>query len=120
MNNRKNARTIFGTAATCCLSLLVILAVGCGKEAEEPAPAAPTAAGHEHEQEQAQEQTATEFVNTRCPIMGTELDLSKVPESLTRVYKGQKVAFCCAGCPTDWDKLSDAEKDTKLAAVLSK
>lgn len=108
MNNRKHAWTVLGTAAACCL-LLVILVVGCEKEAEKPAPAA---AGRE--------QAATEFVNIRCPIMGTRMDLSKVPDNLTRMHKGQKVAFCCAGCPTAWDKLSDAEKDTKLVKVLHK
>jgi len=109
MNNRKHAWAILGTAAACCPGLLMILAVGCRKEAEKPAPTTAR-----------QEQTATEFVNVRCPIMGTQLDLANVPEGLTRTYKGQKVAFCCAGCPTAWDKLSDAEKDAKLAKVLRK
>jgi hypothetical protein len=52
--------------------------------------------------------------------MNTKMDLSKVPESLTRTYKGRNVAFCCAGCPTAWDKLSDTDKDAKLAKVMSK
>jgi len=108
MNNRKHAWTIPGMAAACCLSLLVILATGCKKEADEPAP---TAAD--------QEQAAVGFVNVRCPIMGTEIDLANVPEELTRTHKGKKVAFCCAGCPTAWDKLSEVQKDTKLAKVLS-
>ena len=50
-------------------------------------------------------------------MMDTLIDPAKVPESLTREYKGQKVALCCAGCPSEWDKLSDAEKDAKLAKV---
>jgi hypothetical protein len=57
-------------------------------------------------------------VNVRCPIMGTVIDPEKVPDNLVRWYKGQKVGFCCGGCPAAWDKLSDAEKDAKLAAVL--
>jgi len=28
---------------------------------------------------------------------------------------GQKVAFCCAGCPSMWDKLPNALKQAKLA-----
>lgn len=57
------------------------------------------------------------FVNNKCPIMGTPIDPDKVPADLIREYKGQKVAFCCAQCPAAWDKLSDAEKDAKLAKV---
>ncbi len=54
------------------------------------------------------------FVNTRCPIMGTKLDASKVPAKLTTTFKGGKVGFCCAGCPSAWDKLSDEDKEQKL------
>ena len=54
------------------------------------------------------------FANTKCPIMGSPINPSKVPEGLTRVYKGKKIAFCCGGCPGQWDKLTDAQKDAKL------
>lgn len=57
------------------------------------------------------------FVNDKCPIMGTAIDPANVTEDLTREYKGQKVAFCCNMCPSQWDKLSDAEKEAKLAKV---
>ncbi len=57
------------------------------------------------------------FANTKCPIMGTKIDPAKVTPELTRVHKGQKVAFCCGSCPAAWDKLTDAEKDSKLAAA---
>jgi len=54
------------------------------------------------------------FINTKCPIMGGSINPAKVPERLIREYKGRKVAFCCGGCPSKWDKLSDAEKDARL------
>jgi len=57
------------------------------------------------------------FVNDRCPLMGSPIKPSKVTANLVREYKGQKVAFCCAGCPAAWDKLSKAEKESKLAKV---
>jgi hypothetical protein len=57
------------------------------------------------------------FVNARCPIMGGAINPARVTDDLTREYKGQKVAFCCGGCPPEWDKLSPAEKDAKLKAV---
>ena len=54
------------------------------------------------------------FANTKCPIMGGAIDPAKVPESLTRVYKDQKVAFCCGMCPAQWDRLTDAQKGARL------
>ena len=59
-----------------------------------------------------------EFVNNRCPIMGSPINPENVSATLMREYKGQKVAFCCGGCPEAWDKLSEAEKEAKLAKVL--
>lgn len=55
------------------------------------------------------------FVNNICPIMGSPINPEKVTKDLIRNYKGQKVAFCCAGCPAAWDKLTDSEKNAKLA-----
>ncbi len=56
-----------------------------------------------------------EFANSLCPILRAPIEPDKVTEDLIREYKGQKVAFCCKGCPAKWDKLTDAEKDSKLA-----
>jgi hypothetical protein len=58
--------------------------------------------------------TSGSIVNARCPIMG-----GKATEALTRDYNGQKVGFCCGGCPSQWDKLTDAQKDAKLAAMTA-
>jgi len=55
-----------------------------------------------------------QFANNRCPIMGSPIKPEKVATNLIRDYKGQKVAFCCAGCPSMWDKLTDAQKQAKL------
>ena len=60
------------------------------------------------------------FANISCPIMGSPINPDKVAENLIRDYKGQKVAFCCGGCPGQWDKLTDAEKDAKLGKVKPK
>jgi hypothetical protein len=58
------------------------------------------------------------FVNTNCPIMGTPIQAASVPPSLIRILDGQKVAFCCPGCPGAWDRLSPTDKAVKLAAAL--
>ncbi len=57
------------------------------------------------------------FANTNCPIMGTPIQATNVPPSLIRILDGQKVAFCCPGCPGTWDRLPPAEKAAKLAAA---
>lgn len=62
----------------------------------------------------------SKFANSKCPIMGGTIDPAKVPDSLIRDFKDQKVAFCCGGCPDSWDKLSDVEKEAKLAKVKVK
>lgn len=59
------------------------------------------------------------YANTACPIMGTKIDPAKVTADLIREFNGQKVAFCCAMCPAQWDKLTDAEKKTKLMAATA-
>ncbi len=57
------------------------------------------------------------FANVRCPLMGSPIKPDKVTKNLIRDYKGEKIAFCCAGCPAAWDKLSDTVKAAKLAKV---
>ncbi len=58
-----------------------------------------------------------QFANNHCPIMGSPINSEKVTKNLIRDYKGQKVAFCCAGCPSAWDKLTDTQKQAKLTKV---
>jgi len=61
-----------------------------------------------------------QFANSLiCPIMGSPIEISMVDKSLTREYKGRKIAFCCSECPSAWDKLSDVEKQTKVPGVKS-
>ena len=54
------------------------------------------------------------FVNVTCPMMGSPIDPNNVAPELVRMYKGEKVAFCCGGCPVAWDKLPEAQKEAKL------
>ena len=63
----------------------------------------------------------SKFANVSCPIMaGSRINPDKVAKNLIRDYKGEKVAFCCGGCPAAWDKLDDAEKKAKLTKVKPK
>ncbi len=60
---------------------------------------------------------AGSYANTNCPTMGGKIDPAKVTPALTRTFNGKTIAFCCGGCPGAWDKLSDQEKQAKLAKV---
>jgi hypothetical protein len=60
-----------------------------------------------------------EFANATCPIMGTPLDLTNVPGRLVRRFNGEKIAFCCEGCPDQWSKLSRAQREAKLKKAKS-
>ena len=57
------------------------------------------------------------FANAKCPIMGSKINPDNVTANLVREYKGKKIAFCCDGCPQQWDKLSDEQKEAKLKAA---
>ena len=52
------------------------------------------------------------MANSKCPMKG-----AKVNPEMTAEWNGQKVGFCCAGCKSNWAKLSDADKQSKLAAA---
>lgn len=101
-------------AATALVSVgLLVLAGGCsempchhGMTGHSDAPTAKTADGK-----------PLTFANDRCPIMGNAIAPAKVPASLVRDYNGQKIAFCCGGCPGAWDLLPASQKDAKLKAV---
>lgn len=86
--------------------------VPCGTDAKVTCPAdckMPCCAGKKAEPAKGAEGPKG-VVNDVCPIMGAKMDAAKVPDSLTRTYKGVKVGFCCAGCPARWDSMSDAKK----------
>ena len=51
------------------------------------------------------------YANTRCPIMGGPVK----PGGGSAVHGDKKVGFCCPGCITAWNRLTDSEKAAKLA-----
>ncbi len=75
------------------LALTILVLVACslailgGCKKEEPVPVSVNV-----------ETPKVEFVNTKCPIMGSVIDPAKVTEDLVKDFKGEKVALCCAGC----------------------
>jgi hypothetical protein len=97
---------------------LAAVVIGCEKKEEAAPPKDMPAVETPAAEAPAVEVTERlEIVNTKCPIMGTEIDPKNVPDSLYREFNGQGVGFCCPGCPADWDALPDSEKEQKLAAA---
>lgn len=85
------------------LGLLAMLTVACGEKKEDQATSAVEA-----------DTGDAQFVNIRCPMMGTVIDPAKVTPALTRMHEGAKVGFCCPMCVPKWDDLTDDQKDAKL------
>lgn len=53
--------------------------------------------------------------NAMCPVGGNPVSAS----APTVAYKGKTVGFCCAKCIPEWQKMSDAMKDSKLKAAMA-
>lgn len=105
MDIRMKLRRGVWTAVLAVACLGALGAVSCKDQSASPASPA--------------NQAAATYANTRCPIMNSPIDPSAVTPALTRTYKGKVVAFCCNVCPPQWDKLTDAQKGAKLAAVMA-
>ena len=50
--------------------------------------------------------------NTVCPVGG-----GAVVEGQTVAFGGKNVGFCCAGCKGKFEKMTDAQKGTAIAAM---
>jgi hypothetical protein len=57
-----------------------------------------------------------ESVNSYCVVQNDD----PVDPAIAREYKGQKVGFCCNGCPETWDAMTDAQKDEALRVAVAK
>ncbi len=73
-------------------------------------------ASHTNKPAKAAHATALKTLNY-CPIAGEKLHSRDVGPT---TYKGYKIAFCCAGCPEEFARLSEKEKDAKIAKILAK
>jgi hypothetical protein len=94
-------------------AVLAMLALGTSNPAQAMNKMAPTTTSAP-----ASAPATAAVVNARCPMTGEKIDSAKVPLNLVTTYKDQKVGFCCDGCPQAFAKLSDADKDKKLAAAM--
>lgn len=51
-------------------------------------------------------------VNSVCPMRGAACPIGD--KAATTSFKGKTVAFCCKGCISKWDALSDSDKQARL------
>ncbi|MEK6703366.1 MAG: hypothetical protein AABZ53_13980 [Planctomycetota bacterium] len=54
-------------------------------------------------------------VNTVCPVVPADA----VDESVTVLYKGKTIAFCCGGCVKDFNAMDEKGKDGILKAAMT-
>jgi hypothetical protein len=57
-------------------------------------------------------QVSPSVMNTTCPFSGRP-----VTEGMTASYEGKTVGFCCKGCTSKFESMSDADKQAKMATV---
>ena len=104
MNATRSAAAVLLLAG---LLMAPVALTGCNDEDDTP-PARTTGDGA----------ARTQFINTRCPIMTqNEIDPAQVTPNLVTTFRGEKVAFCCAGCPAQWNAMTDEQKLAALAKV---
>ncbi len=53
------------------------------------------------------------MINDRCPIAGQPVN----PDADAAKWQGGTVGFCCNGCSSRWDSMSDDERAAALAGV---
>lgn len=87
---------------------------GCPDKDEATALAGPKVAASSDE-------PRVKVVNAFCPIAGSHAvgESKTTVASLTRDFKGKKVGFCCASCPSVWDNMTDQEKQGAFDAALA-
>jgi hypothetical protein len=62
--------------------------------------------------------TAETLIDVKvCPMTGEAVEEEGAASSVVGKYK---VYFCCEGCKAPFDKLSNEEKDKKIASALEK
>ncbi len=61
--------------------------------------------------------TRMTVVNTVCPLSGEDFGTNDRSSEVVRAYKGENIGFCCPGCVSKFEKLSDEKKAAALTAA---
>jgi hypothetical protein len=59
-----------------------------------------------------------QLVNSRCPMTGNAINASDISRDMTANFQGQTVGFCSDECVSEWEQLSDEEKQDRLDDVM--
>jgi hypothetical protein len=57
------------------------------------------------------------LVNSRCPITGNAINTNNISSDMTANFQGQNIGFCSAQCVSEWEQISDEEKQDRLDDV---
>lgn len=110
-------------AAVLVISALATTLGGCASKTKSQASTSDAGAlGGPKVDSKASSTTEVAIVNEYCPIAPSHrVGRNKTTVSQhTRIYKGQRVGFCCDGCPGTWDSLTEQQRDAALAAAMAK
>jgi hypothetical protein len=96
-----------------------VVMVSCGGPAEQAKAPAGTPSGTPAGTPPPPPARTVAVVNSRCPILpDSAINKDAVISELVVEFEGQKIGFCCGGCPEQWNALTDAQKRAKLQAVM--
>jgi hypothetical protein len=77
------------------------------------ATAALVLAGCQSAQTAGGDAAAPGMINDACPLSGGAIN----PDARTATWNDGTVGFCCNGCASTWDGMSEADRAAKLADV---
>jgi hypothetical protein len=111
------------SAITRCALLLAAAGLGACASNSATEDQAEIASRAEHDAAQAAaERRVVPVVNAYCPVAGDhpvgERGRKETTADLTRIWHGQRIGFCCDGCPGAWDDMSEADRSAALGAAL--
>jgi hypothetical protein len=96
------------------LSLMVVmgLLVGCG-DGDKTKTDDKTKTGDKTTTATETDADSLAFANTKCPIMGGDVDT----EGVYTMVDGEKIGYCCEPCKEKFEELSPEEQQAKLASA---
>ncbi|MCF7821172.1 MAG: hypothetical protein K9M17_01865 [Mariprofundaceae bacterium] len=74
-------------------------------------------ADREREFRKSMGENPVEITNPKCPVMDTAMEAT-APEKMTRMYKGRRIGLCCETCLTQWDAMTDVEREPLVRKAM--
>lgn len=91
----------FSMIALCAASAMIAMP-GCNKESKTTQPKTTSTA-------------SMGAMNDKCPLTGMPVNKN----APTATYRGTCVAFCCGGCATKFDAMTDTKKEETISKMAT-